>query len=97
MCPADAALSAAAARAAARPGGAKSDEFRAGVVDFAVGKSLGEAALRSGDRSAAAEKYGETLDLMEKMAAMVPPDKAGAIRAQIASTRAKMEAELAGK
>jgi hypothetical protein len=39
------------------------------VVDFAVNKSVGEAAIKKGDYIGAAQSYSGTLDAMESMLA----------------------------
>jgi len=64
------------------------------VVDFAVNKTNGEAALRSKDYAAAEANYAKTIATMEGLLARLPHDQSAPMRAKIEALRAKMKIEL---
>jgi tetratricopeptide (TPR) repeat protein len=67
---------------------------KADVVDFAVNKSIGEAAVRSGDYLSAEQNYSKTIETMEGLIGRLPAEQAAPIRAQIEVLRTKMRTEL---
>lgn len=69
-------------------------DFKGGVVDFGVNKSIGDAAVRSKDYAKAEASYSNTLGVMEQMLAKLPPDQAEKMRKQLDSIKGKMSAEL---
>jgi ElaB/YqjD/DUF883 family membrane-anchored ribosome-binding protein len=74
------------------------DAIKGNVVDFAVQKSVGEAAVKKQDYQQAAASYGSTLDFMEAMlskSASMPAEQANDLRQKMEAIRAKMGVELA--
>lgn len=69
------------------------------VVDFAVQKSVGEAAVKQKDYKKAASSYGTSLDFMEAMlakASSLPAAQVDELKAKVAALRATMTTELEG-
>lgn len=64
------------------------------VVDFAVNKSIAEAAVRERDYTEAEKNYAKAIATMESLVARMPPEQAAPIQAQIDELRAKMQSEL---